>query len=329
MQGLPGSSGPNGLNIVVNSPTTPFTFTSPFVVVPCTVDKNTIYLNQKGSYYAITVSQFALGDAYIPPTLPNLPGNWDIHNVFAGQRGPNGELTNVFDLSQRPAFLFIQNVGATPIQVNFSDQHPDSLVYFSFGVPPNQTPSKFLLEPLSILIFQVIFTSNNVVRLYNSFLDVLNFNQLVRTLDQGLELHYYQATATFSSSTVGPGSFLNILALVVPSRIILTEIAPFFCENNIIVLNPNLLLHIHGEGLQDNDVLILVIIAAQGTSVSITLFDLVPILNYKGQSVPTLIEEFQVWYFLIKGRTVTAYDQRHGITDFNGLNPTNIGLVPL
>jgi hypothetical protein len=329
MQGNPGLPGPNGPNRVVNSPQIPRIFTEPFVAIPCTVDKNDIYLNQMGSYYAISISQYALGNAYVPPILPGEPGSWDIHNIFAGKLGQNGEVEDIFNLSQRPVIFFIQNVGALPIQVNFSDNHSNSLVYFSFGVPPNETPSSFLMEPLSILVFQAIFTTNNIVRIYNSFMDNLDYNQLFRTFDQALTFGYLDISATISSATVGPSSFINILGVSTPSRLVLTDIAPYFCENNLVILSPDLVLLIDGRGISKDSIFLLLIVSALGASTEFQLEGLVPIKNYKGQPVPTNIGSFEAWYIVIKGTTVTAYDKHHYEFDPSDLKTTGIGLVPL
>jgi len=329
MQGLPGPVGIGGLNKIVNTPQIPRVYTSPFTAIPCTVYENDIYLNEEGSYYAITVSQFALGNAYIPPILPGEPGSWDIHNIFAGKRGSDGSVTDIFDLSQRPVYFFIQNVGAIPVRVNFSDNHPNSLMYFSFGVPPNQTPSSFLMDPLSLLVFQTVLTTNNIVRIYNSFIDAIDYTQLFRTFDQALSFGYLDVQSTLSSSTVGPGSFLNILPVVGNSVLPLVNIISYFAINNLIITASGIELIVDGTDLPKNSVFLLLILATPFGSCTLTLKELVPINNYQGVSVPTTILPFSVWYIVIKGRTVTAYDKKHNITDFSSIKYTGFGLVPL
>lgn len=329
MQGLPGPVGIGGLNKIVNTPQIPRVYTSPFVAIPCTVYENDIFLNEEGSYYAITVSQFALGNAYIPPVLPGEPGSWDIHNIFAGKRGSDGSVTDIFDLSQRPVYFFIQNVGAIPVRVNFSDNHPNSLMYFSFGVPPNQTPSSFLMDPLSLLVFQTVLTTNNIVRIYNSFIDEIDYTQLFRTFDQALLFGYLDVQSTLSSSTVGPGSFLNILPVVGNSILPLVNIIPYFALNNLIVTASGIELIIDGTDLPKDSVFLILILSTPFGQCTLTLKELVPINNYQGGQPPTVIQPLSSWYIVIKGRTVTAYDKKHNITDFSSIKYTGFGLVPL
>jgi len=321
---------PRGLTTIINNTSLFYNFTYPFVSVPCTVTTNNVYLNRLASYYSINISINNLGSAYIPNNTDpiNGIGSWYIENIFAGSYdGKNVIPINTFSMAQRPVILFIQNIGGVPINIVFaSNDSPTSLNYFSFGVPPNATPSSYTLDPLSILVLQVIFTSNNVIRFYNNFIDVLNYNQLFRTFDQALTFGYYQDTATLSSATIGSSDIPNILEVVAPSIIHLKDIIPYFCENNILFLGSNLELIVDGTGLPDNAVLLLLLLVFPGSSSKIVLKNLVGIKNYLGQSVPTQLLSSQVWFMLIKGRTVTAYDKHCEALEYKKVKPTNIGL---
>ena len=327
---MSGPIGPSGLTTISNTTSPFYNFTYPFVAVPCTVTTNNVYLNRLASYYSISISINNLGSAYIPSSSDpvNGIGTWHIDNIFAGSYdGKNVAPINTFSIAQRPVMFFIQNIGGVPINILFtSNDSPTSLNYLSFGVPPNATPSSYTLNPLSILVLQVVFTSNNIIRFYNNFIDVLNYNQLFRTFDQALTFGYYQDSATLSSATIGSSTIPNILEVVAPSIIHLKDIVPYFCENNILFLGSNLELIVDGTGLPDTAVLLLLLLVFPGSSSKLVLKNLVGIKNYLGQPVPTQLLPFQVWFMLIKGRTVTAYDKHHEALEYKEVKPTNIGL---
>lgn len=344
MQGLPGLPGPSGLTYIDNVITYPSNLSLPFKAIGATIGKNTIYLNSPSSYYSISLSLNNLGDAYIPNAADpvNGIGSWNVNNILAGTPSDTSVADNIFGLSQRPVMFFIQNVGAVPIQINFNtNDGPEGLVYFSFGVPPNQTPSSFILQPMDILIFQAVFTSNNVIRLYNSFLDSLDYNQMFRTLDQALSFGYYEDTSTLSSSLIGSGTFFNILEAVntgepgttASYQIILSEIVPYFSENNILIeaINGPITLLIDGTGIPSNTVIMLLLLTPNANyDATITYKNLVGIKNYLGTLPPDTVIPNQVWYILIKGTTVTGYDKRY--VNFDNLPKivaSNIGLHPL
>lgn len=337
MQGLPGPPGLNGLTYIRNTISFPFNFLLPFAATSCTIGKNTIYLNGPSSYYAIDVSINSLGDAYIPnqDNHVNGIGSWDVNNILAGTPGNSpGSMINVFDMSQRPVMFFIQNIGGVPIQVNFAiDNSNQSLAYLSFGAPPNQTPSSFILQPLDILIFQTVFTSNNVVRFYNSFLDSLNYKQLFRTFDQALAQGYYSDTNTLANSTVGTTSIPNLIAVIASSQLILSETYQYFSENNIIFFSMNqpLELVIDGTDLPSNAVFLLLLATPFNYYSSlVTLKNLVGSRNYNGELPPKQLSPNQIWYFLVKGTTVMAYDQPHvNFSKEAKYEATNIGLYSL
>jgi len=272
--------------------------------IAATVTPNGVYLNAPSTYYSINISIDALGSSYIPdPNDPyNEAGTWNITNIFAGTVPLNGIVpTNTFSLSQQFVTFFIQNVGGVPINVVFaSNDLRTSYSYFSFGVPPNQTPDSYTLDPLSILIIQTIFTSNNVIRFYNSYVDALNFNQLYRILDQGNKVGYYDTT-----TVVGAVPVSKDITTSTNTTLSLATIVKQFCQIHVTVEAP-ISLVFDGTDLPGDAVSL--IIVSTNSPVSLSLVELVGIDNYKGHPVPSNLPANTTWFFVVVSTRVSAYD---------------------
>lgn len=275
-----------------------------FRPIAATVTPNGIYLNAPSTYYTIDISIDALGSSYIPdPNDPyNEAGSWNITNIFAGTEPSNGIVpTSTFSLSQQLVTFYIQNVGGVPINVVFaSNDIRGSYSYFSFGVPPSQTPDSYTLDPLSILIVQTVFTSNNVIRFYNSFVDALNFNQLYRIFDQANKVGYYDTTTVVGAVPVSK-KIVTSSNTTLPLATIVKE----FCQIDVTTEAP-MSLAFDGTDLPGDAVALIIVNA--NSAVSVSLVELVGIDNYKGHSVPSHLPANTTWFFVVDSTRVSAYD---------------------
>ena len=273
----------------------------------CTIGTRAIYLNDRSSYYTINISPHILGNEYIPdPNDPyNEPGSWSIRNIFAGKKPASGVVpTTTFSLSQQLITFYIQNVGSVPISVNFlSDVSSDSYVYFSFGTGPNATPSSYLMDPLSILAIQTVFTSNNVIRFYNSFLDALNPNQLTRILDQAFKNGYYDN----GKELVGQA---RTVSDVVTSADYTLKLKDNHYAQTRITTSGSVTITVDGTDLP-GDATALFTITSKDTT-NIALVNLVGTPNYLDQPFPSSITG--TWFFAVTSTRVAAYDGSGSVT---------------
>lgn len=289
---------------------------SSFNPIAATLANGAIYLNVPSNYYTIDISPALLGDQYLPdPNDPyNEPGSWSITNIFAGPAPSSGLVpTTTFSLGQAPVTFYIQNVGATPIEVIFDTNIvPDTYTYFSFGVPPNETPSSYLMDPLSILIIQTVFTSNNIVRFYNSFLDSLNYDHLGRILDQAKKVGYYDATG---NTIVGPVNE-STLTLTSDYTLPLASQGLSYTQYNITISGATLTLD--GTDIAgDSNYLIVVNVQNQS---NLALVNLVGTTNYQGQGVPSTLLANRSYFIVVDNTRVVAYDPSTAGT----ISPTHI-----
>jgi len=273
---------------------------APFIPINCAVRPDGIYLLVPSSWYTINISPSFLGSAYQPNTTDpiNEPGIWNIENIYAAIPSPTGP-TEIFDMSQQPVTFFIQNVSGVPIKIVFnSNDSNNAVVYFSFGTTPNKTPSSYLLQPLSILIFQTIFTSNNAIRIYNSFLDALKFDQLYRITDRANKAGYYQ---TETSSIYDP--IINIGTISTATTLPLASMVMYLAQNKYTVEADIVL---DGTGLPADAVALLMLDVV--TDATLTLKELVGIKNYHNQPVPTQLLKGRTYFIVVKSTRVTCYD---------------------
>jgi hypothetical protein len=295
-----------------------------FAPVACTIANGDIYLNVPSSYYTINISLSSLGSNYTPdPNDPyNEPGTWSIRNIFAGPVPSSGTVpTTIFSLGQQPVTFYIQNVGAVPINVVFlTNNSPNAYTYFSFGVPPNETPSTYLLNPLSILIIQTVFTSNNVIRFYNSFLDSINYDHLARILDQANKVGYYDSSG---NTIVGPDFEEN---LTITSDYTLSLATTGQNTTQYLIDISGATLTLDGTDIPgDSSYLILINTKNQS---NLSLVNLVGTPNYLGQPVPTTLEANVSYFVVIDSTRVVAYDYASSTTHYtvSGANSATIKL---
>ena len=301
--------GPRGPTIPVTVDNPKGTIT-PFVPINCAVRPDGIYLIAPSSWYTINISPSFLGSAYQPNTTDplNEPGTWKIESIFAAIPSSTGP-TGIFDMSQQPVTFFIQNVSGVPIKVVFnSNDASNAIVYFSFGASPNKTPSSYLLQPLSILIFQTVFTSNNAIRFYNSFLDALKFDQLYRIADRADQAGYY---VTETSSVYDPA--INVGTISVSTTLPLASMVTNLAQNNYIVEADIVL---DGTGLPADAVALLILYLNR--NVTLTLKELVGINNYHNHPVPTQLLKGRTYFIVVRSRRVTCYDPLTHIKYTNG-----------
>lgn len=304
MRGRQGIQGPPGYSVPIIVDNANGTIT-PFTPINCTIAPEGIYLNAASSYYTINISPTLLGSAYTPnPYSINEPGTWDILSIFAAQKeGDTTVPTTYFDMSQQPVTFFIQNISGLPINITFqSNDSNSSLVYFSFGTSPNQTPSSYLLQPLSLLIFETIFTSNNAIRIYNSFLDAIDYNQLYRILDRASKNNYFQQPSNSQGSHV-----INTATLTSDTTLLLATMARSYGQN-IYDISGQVTLTIDGTGLPADAVNLYQINIPVGAQVNLVLINLVTSKNYQGKLVPSVLQGGSTWFLVINDVTVTGYD---------------------
>lgn len=295
MRGFTGLQGPIGLVKTVNVNDPDITLV-PFIPIGATIYPTAIYLNAPSSYYTIDISRGILGPAYQPK--PFGPGEWLINSIFVGPPPTSGIVPKFYyDMSQQPVTFFFQNVGNVPIKMIFGSNDSDtSIIYLSFGTSPNQTPSSYVLQPLSTLIIQAIFTSNNAIRFYNSFLDALNYNHLYRILDRAVKSNYLVAPSA-------PPSHVTINQLYVDTTFKLADLD--LAQNEYTIERP-ITITLDGEGIPVGSINLFVFAVRQTST--LILKDLVGIANFKGVGVPQLMNAGSSWLIVIDYHRVTAYD---------------------
>jgi len=280
-------------------------FTLPFAPVKLHIIGSNLYLGQPSSYYVINMSVESLGSSYVPdPNDPyNQPGSWSINTIFAGPPPLSGTLPErVFQLSQLPVTFYFQNVGGLPIRLNFgSDDSRSNVTYLSFGSGPNAAPSSYLVKPLGILVIEAIFTSNNAIRIYNSFLDSLNPNRFYRILNRAVERGY------FSQLTQVKGALANsnILTIDTDYTFNVLKASHTFSQTEMKVTAP-ITLTLDGTGVSSVTEVLLVIKPA--VPIRLVLVNLVGAKNYKGQPVPSTLPASNQ-FVVITGTRVVIYDQ--------------------
>jgi len=321
MQGYAGLQGPMGPVKTIDTTNSKTTIV-PFIPIGATIRPGAIYLNFQSSYYTMNISVDLLGQAYQPQVIG--PGIWTVNSIFAGSPPPSGTVPSTyFNMSQKPVTFFVQNVGGVPIQLVFGSNDSDtSIVYLSFGTSPNQTPSSYLLQPLSILIIQAVFTSNNAVRFYNSFLDAINYNQLYRILDRAVKNNYFLPPRFKNSDTLATGT------LYTDTTFDLVTTANKLAQNQYVIGAP-ITITLNGKGLAPGSVNLFIFIVNQTST--LVLEDLVGIRNYKGVSVPSTLNAGSTVLVVVDDRTVTAYDPTttlgYGNTNVNQQNGAYAGVI--
>lgn len=298
MRGFTGLQGPIGVVATIKV-TDPKTTITPFIPIGAAIRPEAIYLNAPSSFYTINVSVEILGDAYVPQPIG--PGQWRVKSIFVGKPPAEGVVPDTYyNMNHEPVTFFFQNVGGLPIELVFdTNDTPDSVVYLSFGTSPNQTPSSYLLHPLSILIIQAVFTSNNAIRFYNSFLDAINYEQLYRILDRSIKRNY------FPPPTFNVDETVNELAVYEDIVFELSTTAKSLAQTSASLEN-SVTVTIDGTGLPKGSVN-LFIFRVKKTS-NLVLKGLVGTRNYKGEGVPTVMNSGIDLFVVVDDVRVVAYD---------------------
>ena len=310
IQGPEGSQGSIGYTYLTNVGNKGFvSFTNPLVPAAVTIFNGAIYLDQPSSYYVIPFSPSILGSSYQPSEIPSNPGTWFISTIFSAvvpvNYSPDFPAQNPFDLSQLPVTLFFQNVGGVPISLIFGNNDSrTNVTYFSFGTGPSATPSTYLVPPLGILVIETIFTSFNVIRFYNSFLDSLNPNRYYRIADRASKIGY------FSAAPSGPRKLtsLNTLTITSDYTFSVADATNHFSQN-VIKTQGNLTLTIDGTDAPPlGETLILV---QPSEPINLSLVNLVNSRNYQGKFIPSVLDPVDQ-FFVITGNRIVLYDSGSG-----------------
>lgn len=323
-RGVQGSEGPPGATYQMSVGLKSYQgFTLPFAPVKLHIIGSNLYLGQPSSYYAINMSVESLGSSYVPdPTDPyNQPGSWSINTIFAGSPPPTGTLPlTMFPVSQLPVTFYFQNVGGLPIRLNFgSDDSRSNVTYLSFGSGPNASPSSYLVQPLGILVIEAIFTSNNAIRIYNSFLDALNPNRFYRILNRSVGRGYFSpliatkgALAASTRLTLHSDYTFNVL-----------KASHTLSQTDITVTAP-ITVTLDGTGASSTTEVLLVI--RPSVPIKLVLVNLVGARNYKGQSVPSVLPASNQ-FVVITGTRVVIYDQGLESISYSGTIDSKATLV--
>jgi hypothetical protein len=290
-------------------------FTLPFAPVKLHIIGSNLYLGKPSSYYVINMSVESLGSSYVPdPNDPyNQPGSWSINTIFAGPPPVSGTLPKrVFQLSQLPVTFYFQNVGGLPIRLNFgSDDSRSNVTYLSFGSGPNAAPSSYLVEPLGILVIEAIFTSNNAIRIYNSFLDTLNPNRFYRILNRAVERGYFSRLIKVKGALANS----NILTIDTDYTFNVLKASHTFSQTEMKVTAP-ITLTLDGTGVSSIAEVLLVIRPA--FPIELVLVNLIGAKNYKGQPVPSTLPASNQ-FVVITGTRVVIYDQGSVSISYNSV----------
>lgn len=178
-QGLQGPAGPTG-------PTGPAGPSAPTLVI-ASVSGNNVYLNSLADEYLINFSPNVLGSALDTSTSPP---TWTVTNILAGTAPSSGIVpSSIFNFFHSSVRLLFQNVSGVPINLVLANDSTNLTMFVYNG---GSASSSYVVQPMSFLAIDAIFTNNSFIRFVSVYLDDnLEYTEVANVMNNAAASSYY------------------------------------------------------------------------------------------------------------------------------------------